>query len=117
VPALTCEVDKTSYLRGETVQITGELTENGKPVAEAEVVLSVISPDPETENKLETVTTDEEGKYESSFTVPDDAIGGSWGIKATALGLSDTATFTLKKEYPNAPKHHEAKKPVNRQHR
>jgi hypothetical protein len=95
VPSITVSLDKTSYLRGETVQISGVLKENDEPQPGQTVPLEAIDPSG-AQTSLPEVVTDADGKFASTFAVPPDAVGGSWKIMAgPALGVTDTATFTL----------------------
>lgn len=95
VPTITVSLDKASYLRGETVQISGVLKENDQPQAGQTVPLEAIDPNGG-QTGLPDVVTDADGKFSSTFAVPPDAVGGSWKITAgPVLGVTDTATFTL----------------------
>lgn len=89
VPSLTLVVDAASYLHGDTVKISGILAETD-PMGGTTVVL--VLPDGTSQN----VTTDANGKYSASWVVPE-TVSGLLTLTATALGVTATTTFTLKK--------------------
>jgi len=95
VPEVTVTVDKPSgkYLHGETVKISGTLEEDGEGVANETVALSVTYTD-ETDVELPAVTTDSEGAFTAEWVIPSDVPPGSVILRASALGIVATATFT-----------------------
>lgn len=99
VPNLTVAVDKPSYLHGAPVQIRGTLTENDEPVEGEEIAIKIKGPptveDPEGKIwDLESVTTDEEGKYAQTWEIPSEGPPGTYTLTASGLGVFDTTTFT-----------------------
>ena len=94
VPSLSVATDKASYFRGETVQISGSLQQNGNPLANQTLGLTVRPPTGDAYS-LPSVTTDTEGKFVASWDIPSDAIAGGYTVEATSAGVSATATFTL----------------------
>ena len=95
VPALAVATDKASYFREETVQISGLLQQNGSPLANQTVGLTVKPPTGDAYS-LPPVTTDTEGKFTASWAIPSDAVGGQYAVEAASAGVKATATFTLK---------------------
>jgi len=94
VPTLIVAVDKPSYLHGETVNISGGLEENGKPVEGQTISIKITDPEG-TEIALPDATTDANGEYKNIWVVPDGAIPGTYTVTATGLGVSATTTFTF----------------------
>jgi hypothetical protein len=94
VPTITVTTDKTSYYKGETVQITGSLKSNSNPITNETVALAITPPTGDIFS-LPNVTTNADGNFASSWVVPADAAAGSYVLTATALGVSATKTFTL----------------------
>jgi len=101
VPTLTVATAKAKYLHGETVEISGALSEEGSPVAGQTIDVKIKYPDG-TEVDLPDVTTDDEGKYANSWVVPSDAPPGTYTVTATGYGVSATTTFSHK-QYPDSP--------------
>ena len=95
VPSLTVATDKASYFREETVGISGSLISNGNPLPNQTVGLAVQPPTGDAYS-LPSVTTDAEGNFSASWQIPADAVGGSYVLTATSVGVSNTTTFTLK---------------------
>jgi len=104
VPSVSVKIDKKQYLRGETVQISGSVSENSVPQDGALVNLKVTLPDG-SDQALPDTTTDANGNFTSQWPVPGDAAGGSFTVSATALGTTDTTTFTCR-SHPKKGEHH-----------
>lgn len=94
VPVITVATDKTEYVKGETVQISGMLTSDGTPLPNETVGLAIEPPIGDVYS-LPPVFTDAEGKFSASWQVPADAVAGAYVLTATSVGVSATATFTL----------------------
>jgi len=97
VAGITVATDKDTYVREETVHITGLLTMDGEPVPGQIVDLEIQPPDPEAEPIELSATTDENGKYATDWLIPSDAEGGMYTLTATCLGAKAIKTFTLNK--------------------
>jgi len=95
VPGITVATDAPAYLKGATVAISGSLMADGVPLANRPVGLSIKPPTGDAYS-LPPVTTDAEGKFTASWQVAADAESGSYVLTATSVGVSATATFTLK---------------------
>jgi len=102
VPTISVATDKDSYFRGDTVAISGALLSNGNPIPNQAVGLAIQPPTGDAYS-LPSVTTDAEGKFTSSWTVPEAAVAGSYVLTAAALGVSATKTFTLEQEFVEPP--------------
>ena len=94
VPTISVATDKDSYFRGGSVAISGSLVSNGNPVPNQSVALAIQPPTGDAYS-LPGVTTDAEGNFTSSWTVPAEAAAGSYVLTATALGVSAAKAFTL----------------------
>jgi hypothetical protein len=94
VPQLTVKTDKTSYLHGETVNISGNLSENGVAVDGEAVSVQVKDPDGNAVGAPIGLTTDASGNFATTWAVPSDAAPGVWTVSAAALGIEVTASFT-----------------------
>jgi len=95
VPTLTVAVDKAEYLRGEVVNISGSLMDGTTPLAGKSVALAVVPPTGDAYS-LPPATTDNNGAFSSKWGVPADAVGGTYGVVAGAMGVSATKAFKLK---------------------
>lgn len=97
VAGITVQTDKDTYMRAETVHITGTLTLDGKPAPNQIVSLEIKPPDPEAEPIELSATTDENGEYAADWSIPSDAEGGMYTLTAYGLGAKAIKTFTLNK--------------------
>ena len=93
VPRLSVATDKDTYLRGETVQISGSVISNGNPLADQSVGLAIQPPTGDAYS-LPSVTTDAEGKFAASWDIPSDAVAGLYTVEAASVGASATTAFT-----------------------
>lgn len=93
VPTLTVTTDKDSYYRGDTVTISGTLLNGLTPIPNQQVSLAIKPPTGDAYS-LPPATTDTNGHFTATWTVPADAVGGTYNVTATALGMSATKTFT-----------------------
>ena len=102
VPSITLTVEKTQYDHGETVNVNGAVFSDGTTPAAGESVSLKLTDSAGDEFPVGSVTTDENGKYQTSFAVPDAVAPGGVTVTATAdnMGVTATATFTLNNKHP-----------------
>jgi len=97
VPSMTLFLDKEEYDHGDTVNASGVVKSDFEKPAEGETVDLTLKDSAGKEFAVGTVVTDAEGKYKTSFAVPDDVAPG--GVNVTAedakLGVTATRSFTL----------------------
>jgi hypothetical protein len=93
-PTLSVVVESKPYVHGDFIAISGILKEDGEPIKGTVIGLTVTDPS-STETPITGATTDDEGKYATSWQIPSDAAPGVWTVTATAMGVSATTTFTL----------------------
>ena len=102
VPTISVATDKDAYFRGDAVAVSGALLSNGNPIPNQSVGLAIQPPTGDAYS-LPSVTTDAEGKFSTSWTVPAEAAAGAYVLTAAALGVSATKTFTLIEEIIEPP--------------
>jgi len=92
-PALsvTVSTDKEAYRRGESVTISGLVLKDGSPVSGASVGLIVKNPLGGTVF-VDQKSTDTNGRYSTSFTLPSDAMVGQYTVSVTATYGGESAT-------------------------
>jgi len=93
VPTLAVAIDKDSYDRTETVQITGSVKQGTTPLANKTVKISIQPPAGGDAYSLPDVLTDASGVYTSTWEIPDDAVGGTYTLVVTCLGMLASKTF------------------------
>ncbi len=93
-PAVVVTTDANEYPRNAPVTITGTLLRStGEPIAGQAVGIAIEPPTGDAYN-VGTVTTQADGTFTSPWTVPADAVLGAYILTASAMGVSNTATFT-----------------------
>lgn len=91
---LTVSADSSEYARDDVVGISGTLQNSlGSPIS-GETVNLIISPPSGDDYVLPSVTTQADGSYSTTWTVPITAVDGTHTISANALSTTATATFT-----------------------
>lgn len=93
VPTITVGTDQTSYFRGRTVTVSGNLKKNGTPMANETISLAIQPPTGDAYT-VPNVVTDVNGNFTSSWIVPVDAVIGTYTLTASGVGVSATTTFT-----------------------
>ena len=94
VPVLSVDTDKDSYFRAETIGISGSLMLGENPLPNETVGLAIKPPTGDAFS-LPSVTTETDGSFAASWTVPADAEAGSYELIAAGGGVGATAAFTL----------------------
>lgn len=95
VPTLTVTTDKAEYVRGETVKVSGTLTDGTNPLAGKTVSITIEPPSGDAYG-LPDVTTDTNGAYSANWVVPANAIGGNYTAIASAMGVWASKAFKLR---------------------
>ncbi|MBS7612576.1 hypothetical protein KEJ27_10340, partial [Candidatus Bathyarchaeota archaeon] len=94
VVTITVTTDKPSYLLGQIVTISGTVKEDN--VAKANVYVNVEVRDPVgTLRFADVVKTASDGSYTTSFKLAETLATGTYTVKATYGGVSETASFTV----------------------
>jgi len=92
---ITVETDRSYYHVGDTVYIGEKLTYSGLPQARAGVSISVKPLNSNASYYVSAATTDEEGKYKSSFTLGTNAEQGEYLVTASALQCASQTRFRV----------------------
>jgi uncharacterized protein YfaS (alpha-2-macroglobulin family) len=92
VPTITVNTNKDSYARNEVVQITGTVKQGATPLPGKTVKLAIQGPGPDAWS-LPDATTDSNGLFSTSWTVPADAANGDYTLNVSCLGSSASKTF------------------------
>ncbi|RSK28661.1 hypothetical protein EJF36_18305 [Bacillus sp. HMF5848] len=90
---VTVSTDSDKYDQGDTVTITGEVSQGGSAVTSANVKVTVEKNGEPL--KVVTVQTDDDGNYEYEYELASDATVGSYTVKVTALDHEVTTTFMV----------------------
>lgn len=94
---VSVSVDKSSYLKGETISISGHVQDSlGNPKQGLTSNLIVTPPEGDIYT-LPGVTTDSSGDFTSTWDIPTDAVDGTYTLTASVLGVTADATFTHKR--------------------
>ena len=89
-------LDDDSYYRGKTVTISGKAMLNNEAQADTEVIITILY-DGEVEYK-ETITTDSEGSYETTYELSSDQEVGDYTVQAEVLGATLEEEFIVVEE-------------------
>jgi hypothetical protein len=98
---ITVKTSKPSYQVGEYITIQGSLTYNGLPVQSNTVGLQVLDPD----NNIvvsRTLQTNATGGYSLTFSLPADAIRGTYTVQVSSTYNGVTATNSTSFTYTTA---------------
>jgi len=86
-------VDQTSYFRGNTVVVSGNIKKNGTPMPNEPISL-VVQPPTGDAYILPDVVSGSDGNFTANWIVPIDAVVGAYTVTASGAGVSATTTFT-----------------------
>lgn len=92
----TLVLDDDSYYRGETVTISGKAMLNNEAQADTEVSITILY-DGEVKYE-ESITTDSEGNYETTYKLDLDQELGDYTVQAEILGATLEAKFEVEEE-------------------
>lgn len=88
------KTEAASYDHGDTVNISGNVSVDGKPVPDTTVSLKVVD-STSAEFVVGDVTTDADGNFSAAWIIPPEVAPGTVELSATALGATATTTFTF----------------------
>lgn len=97
--ALTVHTDRTSYTPGQTIDITGTITEGGSPVPGVTVTGTVYDPNANNQEALQT-TSDANGAFTATATVGSTWSLGTYTVNVSGAGATAESTFQVLAGYP-----------------
>lgn len=92
-PSLSVSVDKTDYMKNETVQINGQLLGAGGSPMVGQTVTLTITPPSGSDYIVPDAITLADGTFSKTWVVPGDAVDGSYTLTAASTGITATKTF------------------------
>ena len=94
IPSISVSTDKASYDRSETVQIGGVLSDQTSAgIPDKTVTVAIEDPLGAVAPTIEVVTA-ADGSFATPWEIPDDAVGGTYTVTVSALGISASKTFS-----------------------
>jgi len=94
IPSISVTTDKASYDRTETVQIGGVLSDQTSAgIPDKTVAVAIEDPLGAVSPPIQVVTA-ADGSFATPWEIPDDAVGGTYTVTVSALGISASKTFS-----------------------
>ncbi|MBU0846839.1 hypothetical protein KKH23_06570 [Patescibacteria group bacterium] len=94
IPSISVTTDKASYDRSETVQIGGVLSDQTSAGIPGKTVIGAIEDPVGSVFPTIEVVTAADGSFATPWEIPDDAVGGTYTVTVSALGISASKTFS-----------------------
>ena len=91
---LTVNTNKNSYNLGETIQISGNLKENGSNLANEQIGIQINKPNGEL-FFIDQTTTDSLGNFYSQVKIPENGITGTYTLYASTSQIQTAKTFSI----------------------
>ncbi len=97
-------IKEERYSQGDMVEFSGVVLEDGLPVVEADIPLSLLNPEGDSIDN-DQISTNEKGVFQGDFRLPNDLNPGTYSVegKAVKLGKYSSDTFEVIKSEEKIP--------------